>query len=185
MKSPVTIATLIEGCRRGDRRFQRELVDRFSPRLYAIARRYLPDEAHAQDVLQDSLVKILTRIEQYQGSGSFEGWMRQVVVGTALNRLDRKWMRREVCKETVYLDGSVDPFVLDDLSTQDIMACVRELPEGYRHVFNLYAIEGYRHREIAQMMGISEATSRTHYARARALLRSVLTSPKFGLRHVK
>lgn len=185
MSAPMTITTIIEGCRRGDRRFQRELVDRFSPRLHAIALRYMPDAAHAQDVLQDSLIKILTRIEQFKGAGSFEGWMRQVVVSTALSRLDRKWMRREVCKETTYLDASVPARALDNLSTEDIMACVRELPEGYRQVFNLYAVEGYRHREVAQMMGITEATSRTHYARARALLRNILTSPKFGLRHAE
>lgn len=185
MKAPMTTATIIEGCRRGERRFQRELVDRFSPRLYAIALRYMPDAAHAKDVLQDSLVKIFTRIEQYKGTGSFEGWMRQVLISTALSKLDRKWMRREVCTETMYLDSSVAPRALDHLSADDILACVSQLPEGYRQVFNLYAIEGYRHREVAQMMGITEATSRTHYARARALLREVLTSPKFGLRHAK
>ncbi len=185
MSRHMTVATIIEGCRRGQRSFQRELVDRFSPQLFTVALRYVPDHAHAQDVLQDSLVKILTRIEQYKGGGSFEGWMYQVVIRTALNRLDRKWMRREISKESSHLDSSVEPYVLDRLATEDIMACVGELPEGYRHVFNLYAIEGYRHREIAQMMGISEGTSRSHYARARQMLRAILSSPKFGLRYAK
>lgn len=185
MRRPITVETILEGCRREERQFQRELVDRFSPQLFTVALRYVPDHAHAQDVLQDSLVKILTRIDQYRGNGSFEGWMYQVVIRTALNRLDRKWMRREVSKESVYLDSSVEPYVMDHLATEDIMACISELPDGYRHVFNLYAIEGYRHREIAQMMGISEGTSRSHYARARKQLRAILSNPKFGLRYAK
>jgi len=185
MSAPMTIATIIEGCRRKDRRFQRELVNRFSPQLYTVALRYMPDKAHAQDVLQDSLVKIITRIDQYKSVGSFKGWMYRIVISTALNRLDRKWMRREVCIEHPTGNASVEPYVIDQLATEDIMACIAELPEGYRHVFNLFAIEGYRHREIAQMMNISEATSRTHYARARRMLREILSSPKFGLRYAK
>lgn len=181
----MTLATIIEGCRREERRFQRELVNRFSPQLYSVALRYLPDHAHAQDVLQDSLVKILTRIHQYKGSGSFEGWMNQVVISTALNRLDRKWMRREFCVENIDMDSAIEPYIFEQLATEDIMKCVAQLPEGYRHVFNLFAIEGYRHREIAQMMNMAEATSRSHYARARALLRDILQSQKTGLRHVK
>jgi RNA polymerase sigma-70 factor (ECF subfamily) len=185
MSALMTTTTIVEGCRRGERRFQRELVNRFSPQLHTVALRYLPDNAHAQDVLQDSLVKILTRIEQYTGGGSFEGWMYQIVIRTALNRLDRKWMRREVSTEAVSLDSAVEPYVYDHLAAEDIMTCVADLPDGYRQVFNLYAIEGYRHREIAQMMGISEVNSRTKYARARQLLQAILSSPKFGLRHAK
>ncbi|MFK8163321.1 MAG: RNA polymerase sigma factor [Lewinella sp.] len=181
----MTLATIIEGCRREERQFQRALVDRFSPQLFTIARRYLPDHAHAQDVLQDSLVKILTKIHQYSGGGSFEGWMSQIVVNTALSRLDRKWMRREVCTEFPARDAVIEPYIIDQLATEDIMRCVAQLPEGYRHVFNLFAVEGYRHREIAQMMNIAEATSRSHYARARQLLRNILTNQKNGLRHVK
>jgi RNA polymerase sigma-70 factor (ECF subfamily) len=181
----MTVATIIEGCRRGQRNVQKELVDRFGPQLFSIAMRYVPDYAHAQDVLQDSLIKILTRIEQYKGTGSFEGWMSQIVVSTALNRLDRKWMRREVCKESMDLDSSVGPYVLDQLATEDIMRCIAQLSDGYRHVFNLYAIEGYRHREIAQMMGITEATSRSYYSRARKQLQVILSSKKTGLRYAK
>lgn len=185
MKRPMTIATLIEGCRLGQRSFQKELVERFSPQLFTIALRYVPDHAHAQDVLQDSLVKILTRIDQYKESGSFEGWMRRVVVTTALNRLDRKWMRREVCMEPISMDSPVDPDVIDRLAAEDIMRCVATLPEGFRHVFNLYAVEGYRHREIAQMLGITEVTSRSYYARSRKLLQAILLHQKTGLRHAE
>lgn len=181
----MTIATLIEGCRRGQRSFQKELVDRFGPQLFTIALRYVPDHAHAQDVMQDSFVKILTRIDQFKGTGSFEGWMSRVVVSTALNRLDRKWMRREVSTEALYLDKVVEPYVIDQLATEDIMRYIASLPEGYRHVFNLYAIEGYRHREIAQMLRITEVTSRSYYSRARKMLQAILLNPKTGLRHAE
>ncbi|MEM9259672.1 MAG: sigma-70 family RNA polymerase sigma factor, partial [Bacteroidota bacterium] len=90
----MTINTIIEGCRRKKPRCQRELVVQFSPVLLTVARRYAPDNAMAQDILQDSLVRILERIDQYAGTGSFEGWMRRVVISTALKQLDRKWMRR-------------------------------------------------------------------------------------------
>ena len=183
MSRPMTIPAIIEGCRREERSCQRELVDRFSPQLFTVALRYLPDHAHAKDVLQDSLVKILTRIGQYNASGSFEGWMTQVVITTALNRLDRKWMRREQSTEAEFLDSTVPPCALDSLAAEDILKCIARLPDGYRHVFNLYAIEGYRHREIAQMMDITEVNSRAKYARARRMLQTILSNPKFGLRH--
>lgn len=181
----MTLTTLIEGCRRGQRHVQQELVERYGPRLFAVALRYVPDHAHAQDVLQDSFVKILTRIEQYRGTGSFEGWMHQIVVSTALSRLDRKWMRREVCRESQELDSSIEPYVFQHLAKEEILRCVQQLPEGYRHVFNLYAVEGYRHREIAQLVGITEATSRSYYARARAMLRDELSKHQIGLRHAE
>lgn len=181
----MTTATIIDGCRLGQRVYQKELVDRFGPQLFTIALRYVPDHAHAQDVLQDSFIKILTRIDQFKGTGSFEGWMSRVVVSTALNRLDRKWMRREVSREMMDYDTSVEPYVIDQLATEDIMRCVARLPEGFRHVFNLYAIEGYRHREIAQMLGMTEVTSRSYYSRARKMLQTILSKQKIGLRHAE
>ena len=185
MKRALTTAAIIEGCRLGQRVSQKALVDRYGPRLFTIALRYVPDHAHAQDVLQDSFVKILTRIDQYNGSGSFEGWMSRVVISTALHRLDRKWMRREVSRELLDHDRRVEPFVLEQLATEDILRCVGQLPDGFRHVFNLYAIEGYRHREIARMLGMTEVTSRSYYSRARKMLRAILSHQKIGLRHAE
>lgn len=181
----MTTATIIEGCKRGQRRFQRALVDRYSPKLFAIALRYVPDHGYAQDVVQDSLVKILTRIEQYRGEGSFEGWMSRVVVNTALHRLDRSWTRREISSQFLHCESSVEPFVVEDLAMQDLMACVARLPEGYRHVFNLYAVEGYSHREVAEMLSLKEVTCRSHYARARKMLRAILSTQKIGLSHAE
>jgi len=181
----MTITTIIEGCKLGKPACQRELVDRFSPQLKAVARRYAPDNATAQDVLQDSLIRILQRIDQYAGTGSFEGWMRRVVISIALKRLDRKWVRREVSVADQTDDRSVAPVALNQLATADIMRCITSLPDGYRQVFNLYAIEGHNHREIGQMMGFSESTSRSQYNRARKKLQILLTDHKIALKHAK
>ncbi|MEM1357755.1 MAG: sigma-70 family RNA polymerase sigma factor [Bacteroidota bacterium] len=181
----MTINTIIEGCRRKKPRCQRELVVRFSPGLLTVARRYAPDNAMAQDILQDSLVRILERIEQYAGTGSFEGWMRRVVISTALKQLDRKWMRREISVSDQKDNRSVAPVALDALAVEDILACVLELPDGYRQVFNLYAVEGYAHREIAQMIGCSESNSRSQYTRARQALQTILAQRKIVVRHAE
>ncbi len=181
----MTLTTIIEGCRRGRPEHQRELVLRYSGQLLSVARRYAPDNATAQDVLQDSFVRILQKIDQYAGTGSFEGWMRRVVISVALKRLDRKWVRREVSTEEHPDDRSVAPVALHRLATEDIMACVASLPDGYRQVFNLYAIEGYNHREISQMMGFSESTSRSQYTRARQSLQLLLTDRKITLSHAE
>lgn len=151
----------------------------------AVARRYAPNNATAKDVLQDSLVRILQKIDQYAGTGSFEGWMRRVVVSVALKQLDRKWVRREVSVAEQRDNQSVAPVALDQLATEDIMRCIDGLPDGYRQVFNLYAIEGYNHREIAQMIGVSESTSRSQYNRARKTLQTILTDRKIALKHAK
>jgi RNA polymerase sigma-70 factor (ECF subfamily) len=151
----------------------------------AVARRYAPNNATAKDVLQDSLVRILQKIDQYAGTGSFEGWMRRVVVSVALKQLDRKWVRREVSVGEQRDNQSVAPVALDQLATEDIMHCISRLPDGYRQVFNLYAIEGYNHREIAQMIGVSESTSRSQYNRARKSLQTILTDRKIALKHAE
>jgi len=104
----------------------------------AVARRYAPNQATAKDVLQDSLVRILQKIDQYAGTGSFEGWMRRVVISVALKQLDRKWVRREVSVGEQRDNKSVEPVALDQLATEDIMRCISGLPDGYRQVFNLF-----------------------------------------------
>ncbi len=181
----MTLTTIIEGCKRGKPRCQRELVLRYSPLLMSVARRYTPDNSTAQDVLQDSFIKIIQRIDQYGGNGSFEGWMRRVVINVSLSRLDRKWVRREVPSSHETDTRSVEPVALDQLGTEDIMACVASLPDGYRQVFNLYAVEGFSHREIAQMLGCTEGNSRGQYNRARRALQTLLIDRKIVVRHAK
>lgn len=181
----MTLTTIIEGCRRGDPRCQRALVMKFSGLLLSVARRYTPDNFTAQDILQDSFVRIIQRIDQFGGNGSFEGWMRRVVINVALNRLDRKWVRREIPSSHTTDDRSVEPVALDRLGTEDIMRCVADLPDGYRQIFNLYAVEGFTHREIAQMLGCTAGNSRGQYTRARQALQTLLIDRKIVVRHAK
>lgn len=181
----MTLTTIIEGCRRQDPRCQRALVLKFSGLLLSVARRYTPDNSTAQDILQDSFIRILQRIDQYGGNGSFEGWMRRVVINVALNRLDRKWVRREVPSSHERDTRRVEPVALGNLATEDIMRCVAELPDGYRQIFSLYAIEGFNHREIAQMLGFSEGNSRGQYTRARRALQTILINRKIVTRHAE
>lgn len=181
----MTLNTIVEGCRRNKAECQRELVVRFSPKLMTIARRYAPDNATAQDILQDALIRILKHIKQLKNTDSLEGWMRRIIISIALNHLDKKWIRREVSMAVIQHDDYQEPAVLSQLATEKIMECICQLPDGYRQIFNLYAIEGYKHREIGQLIGISESSSRSQYARARAQLQTILAQHKIGLRHVK
>lgn len=181
----MTVATIITGCKQGRRECQRELVVRFSPQLLTVARRYASDHSTAQDVLQDSLVKIIQRIDQYAGTGSFEGWMRRIVISTALKRLDRKWIKREIPGLDALPEESKQPVIFDHLAAEEIMNCLAQLPDGYRQIFSLYAIEGYKHREIAQMMGINESSSRSQYTRAKKQLQSILIEQKIVIRYAK
>jgi len=134
--------------------------------------RYVPDRETARDLLQDGFVKLFTKIDTYSSVGSFAGWMRRIFVTTALEHL----RRNDALKQSLDIDEydnyieNVDVTVLDKISADDLMRCIGELPHGFRTVFNLYAIEGYSHAEIAKELNISEATSRSQFMRARKIL---------------
>ncbi|MBL7840441.1 MAG: sigma-70 family RNA polymerase sigma factor [Cyclobacteriaceae bacterium] len=166
---------LIQGCRRGDRAAQKRLYDTFSPKMYALCCRYVKDSMEAEDVLVTAFTKILDKIDQYKSEGSFEGWIRRVVVNEALT-----WLRRN---RNMYLELELEAAdyepdyksLSDHLEAEDLMTMINELPSGYRIVFNLYAIDGYSHKEIADQLGISENTSKSQLSRARACLQKLLT----------
>ncbi len=165
---------LIEGCLKDDRRMQEELYQRFSPRMYAVCLRYAGNADEAQDVLQDGFIKIFKKMDSFRGEGSFEGWMRRVFVNTAIEHFRRKRYLMPVTeKEENTLEGKYTS-VLDDLGAKDILALVQELSPGYRTVFNMYVVEGYTHREIADMLGISEGTSKSQLSRAKVILQDMV-----------
>lgn len=162
---------LIDGCKRGERRAQKELYDTYSHKMMAVCLRYVNDRETARDLLQDGFVKVFTSIGSYQGSGSFEGWIRKIFVNCALEYLRKS----DVLREAVDLDNTVelaqpDSSAISDMSAEELMRMVRELPMGFRTVFNMFAIEGYSHREIGVMLNITESTSRSQYTRAKQLL---------------
>lgn len=162
---------LIEGCRSGERRAQKELYDRYSRKMMGVCLRYVNDRETARDLLQDGFVKVFTNIDSYAGAGSFEGWIRRVFVNCALEHLRRSDVLREASElDTVAELIQPDTSAIADLSATELMQLVQELPAGFRTVFNLFAIEGYSHKEIGEMLNITESTSRSQFLRARQLL---------------
>ena len=171
----ITEQELIEGCIKGKLDFQRELFNRFSGKMLAISRRYARTYDDAKDILQDSFVKIFQHLTDFRSEGSLEGWIRKIVVHTALN-----FYRKSAYKsEKPGLDkhhgtAEIEWSALDNLNEQDIIKAISTLPDGYRMVFNLYAIEGYSHKEIAEMLNIDESTSRSQLYKARNTLKILL-----------
>ena len=164
----------IEGCKKQDALAQNELYEHFSAKMYALCCRYIPSKMEAEDVLITAFTKLFERINQFKGEGSFEGWIRRIVVNESLTYLRRnKSMYLETEIEAV--DREPDLANLENkLEAEDLMTMIGKLPIGYRMVFNLYAIDGYSHKEIAEQLGISENTSKSQLSRARALLQKKL-----------
>lgn len=166
-----SLEEIADRCRDGDSRAQRELYDALAPKMYALCIRYMGDSESAQDVLQDGFVTLFSKIGSYLGSGSFEGWARAVFVNTALMALRKNDLLRE--SEDIDAARSVAgdrPEAVQDIGYKELLGLVAALPAGFRTVFNMYVLEGYSHKEIAQMLGISEVTSRSQLQRARVLL---------------
>lgn len=165
---------LISGCMAGDRRMQEELYQRFSPRMYGVCLRYAGNTEEAEDILQEGFVKVFKKLDSYRGDGSFEGWIRRIFVNTAIEHFRRKRYLQPVTeKEENTLEGNYLS-VLDDLAERDILALVQQLSPGYRTVFNMYVVEGYTHKEIGDIMGISEGTSKSQLSRAKIILQDLV-----------
>lgn len=165
---------LIVGCLQGNRRMQEELYRRFSPRMYAVCLRYAGNAEEAEDILQEGFIKVFKKLDSFRSEGSFEGWMRRIFVNTAIEHFRRKrYMMPVTEREENTFEGKYLS-VLDDLAAMDIMALVQELSPGYRTVFNMYVVEGYTHKEIADMLGISEGTSKSQLSRAKVILQDMV-----------
>ncbi|NVO30391.1 RNA polymerase sigma factor [Hymenobacter lapidiphilus] len=171
------IDALVEGCRRGQPAAQRALYERLGTRLMGVCLRYCPSREEAEDALQITFVKIFSRLDQFRNQGPFEAWARRIAVTTSLNLWQQHQQRGGFPLETdevQYLphpDGT--PF--DQLSATDLLDLLATLPPGYRTVLNLYAVEGYSHAEIGELLGISEGTSKSQLSRARRLLEARLS----------
>ena len=166
---------LIKACQRGEAAAQREVYDRYARRMLAVCMRYIRNDMEAEDVMIGGFMRVFGKLDQYQFAGSFEGWMRKIMVNEALQQVRRNHgPHLETDIAEVHNDAAVMHTDNNELETQDLLDMVRQLPEGYRTVFNLYAIEGYAHKEIAEQLGISENTSKSQLSRARALLQGYL-----------
>lgn len=164
---------LIESCRKGDRTSQKAIYDRLASRMFPICIRYAGDRESAQDILQDGFITLFTKLEDFKGDGSFEGWARRIFVTTALMYLRKKDVLKMSDELELARGLKADTVTqTQNLGYKELMELIMTLPPGFRTVFNLYALEGYSHKEIGEMLGISETTSRTQLSRARIWLQN-------------
>ena len=161
---------LIRGCLQNNPSMQKMLYDKYAAKLYGIALRYAHEQEEAKDILQDGFVKVFQNLSKYKGTGAFEGWLRRIIVNTAIEHYRKKNNTYEIQDTHEVSVTDRDISALDKMAAADILNMVKALPNGYRTVFNLFAIEGYSHKEIAEMLNISEGTSKSQYARAKGLL---------------
>jgi len=165
---------LIEGCIRGDRKMQRELYQRFAPKMYGVCLRYAGNAEEAEDILQEGFIKVFNKISSFRSEGSFEGWIRRIFVNTAIEHFRKKTYLQPI---TEYEEETVEGkylSVLDNMAEKDIIQLVQQLSPGYRTVFNMYVVEGYTHKQIAEALGISEGTSKSQLSRAKLILQDLV-----------
>jgi len=177
--SCVTETELIQACKKQDQRAQQLLFDRFSPVMFGLCKRYLKNREDAEDVLVEGFFKVLTKLEQYSGKGSFEGWIRRIMVNEALMHL-RKNKNLKMTFEINNLNLKTMVTVEDELQAADILNLLDRLPTGYRTVFNLYVLEGYKHREIAEMLDISINTSKSQLILAKKRMQGLVKLQAFS-----
>ncbi len=159
--------------RKGDRKAQKELYEHYSPTLFGICRRYLKQTADAEDVFLNGMFKIFDNINKFKGDGSFEGWMKRIMVNESLMHI-RKHKKLNLVVEWTQIDKAADPVVYSDLAEEELKKLILDLPDGYRTIFNLYVLEGYKHKEIAEELGISINTSKSQLILARKKLREFI-----------
>lgn len=164
---------LIKRCGANDRVAQRLLYDRFAPLLMSICRRYAGTQ-YAEDVMQESFVRVFQYLSQYRNEGSFEGWIRRVCVNTCIRHLEKsKRLTIDYYGEGLP-ENAVAPDVISKMSADELMNLIDKIPDGYKTVFNLSVIEGYQHKEIAEMLGIEESSSRSQLTKARKYIQRSL-----------
>lgn len=173
--------TLVNKCMEGDPLAQRKLFDMYAPKMLGVCLRYANSSEQAEDVLQDGFVKVFTKLGHYKGNGSLEGWVRRIMVNTSLDQIrkNQKFMMN-VSMDDVDYKMETDAHILSSLMEEDLLNLIQEMPHGYRTVFNLFAIEGYSHKEIAEQLEITENTSKSQYSRAKAYLRTKVEELEIG-----
>ena len=170
---------LIEACSQNNAAAQRELYNRYSGLMFSICFRYAYSRNDAEDMLQEGFIKIFNGINNFEHKGNFEGWMKKIVVNTCINYLQKNKKLGELLSlESTYQLEYKEESIASKLLGKQVMECLMMMPIGYRTIINLYAIEGYNHKEIGEMLGISEPTSRSQYIRGKTVLESILIDRK-------
>jgi RNA polymerase sigma-70 factor (ECF subfamily) len=171
----MTEEQMLAGSIKNNANAQEALYNRFSPRMLGVCYRFAKNREDAEDMLQEGFIKVFTQLHQYRNEGALEGWIRRIIVHTCINVL-KKNKKFSDCVDIIHANSI---FIKEDMipsimQAKQVVECIRLLPLGYRTVLNLYAIEGYSHKEIAKMLEIEESTSRSQYTRAKAMLEDVL-----------
>lgn len=164
---------VIDGCVRSIMTYQKALYNHFSPKMFGLCLRYAKDYHTAEDILQEGFVKVFKYIKNFRKEGSLEGWLRRIFINTAIEHF-RKAVRVYPILDDEETEIDIEDDYYDLLDSEDLVKMVQQLSPGYRTIFNLYAIEGYSHKEIAKLLGISEGTSKSQLARARTLLKKMV-----------
>jgi RNA polymerase sigma-70 factor (ECF subfamily) len=164
---------IVAGCKKNESWAKKKLYELYAPAMLGVCARYLNNFDKAKDILHEGFIKIFTKINTFSEEGSLEGWMRRIFVTTALEfmRNDHIWQRMDIIDYEEIVE-TVEISVVEKLSTEEILKCISELPKGYQLIFNMFAIEGYSHAEIANMLSIKEGTSRSQFAHAKQLLQN-------------
>jgi len=174
-KALMTDDILLQGCLKNNAASQKELYNRYSPKMMAVCYRFAQNREDAEDMLQEGFIKVFSQIHSFRNQGALEGWIRRIIVHTCINHLKKnKRFKESVDLIHASLVKVREESVPSIVQAKQIIECIRSLPLGYRTVLNLYAIEGYSHREISEMLEIEESTSRSQYTRAKQMLEDVL-----------
>lgn len=168
------VNALINGCKKGDRKTQKKLYMLLYPYCMSICLRYAKDEDEAKEILNDGFLKIFTKLNQHDVNHSFKGWVRRIMVNTSIDHYRKNNHFKHALEISQAGSESINPEVLDKFSVDEILKMVQNLPPAYQVVFNLFAIEGFNHREISEKLGVSEGTSKSNLAKARMKLKKML-----------
>ncbi|RYE18938.1 MAG: sigma-70 family RNA polymerase sigma factor [Sphingobacteriales bacterium] len=170
-----TTDELIKRCKTGDRKACEMLYKQFASKMLGVCMRYAVDRMEAEDMLQNGFIKLFDKLDNYRSEGSFEGWVRRIMVHSSIEYYRKHHKMLQVVDTDESDEPSEDAIATANLNAQDLMAMIQQLAPGYRMVFNLYALEGYSHKEIAVIMSISEGASKSQLSRARAILKDLIT----------
>lgn len=167
-------ADIIKGCIKNERQSQKMLYEHFAGKMLAVCMRYAKDRAEAEDMLQEGFLKVFQSIGNFKNEGSFEGWVRRIMVYNAINHFKHRSRKFKEDLDVQDYDAPFQDDIIAKISAKEILALVQHLPEGYRVIFNLYAVEGYTHKEISEKLGIAIGTSKSQYSRAKLHLQQLL-----------
>lgn len=165
-------SNIIKACLKGDRASQKRFYQIFADKMYGVCFRYTNNEDEAKDILQDGFIKVFLNLKKFNNKGSLEGWIRRIIVNTALERFrDKKYLFAVKMESGYERDEKEYDHIISEISANDLLKLIQELTPQYRTVFNLYAIEGYSHKEISEKLNIKEGTSKSNLSRAREILK--------------